>query len=464
MNFTTFEFVLLGCLFMGVSSGLIGAFVVLKRMALVGDSLAHAVLPGVAAGFLLTGTRDPFVVLLCSMMAGFLSMTVVFLLEKSTRLGRETIIGISLVSFFSLGGVLFSWVEKIPNSDKSGLRHFLFGNASAMSPMDVGLLGVSTIVVVFSFVLFFKDWKLLTLDPDYAKVLKVPVSILNGWFSFLLTLHIVLSLQAVGVVLVSALLVIPAASAYLLSRKLLQMCLLSVFFAVSSAMFGTFSSAHLKGFSTGPLIALCASLIFFMVFVFQPLRGEWNRFREKFSLQPRLQRENSLKAIYKLMEIKEFKFDVFTLNEFAAFRNQTPDQVMGELSRLSHARYLSRMSDGMCYALTPLGWFESGRIVRNHRLWELYLHHFENIPTSEVHAEAEDMEHKLSEAVVIELEDRLKNARIDPHGRKIPSLLDMKEQLGREFADQTELTVHGFLKQETGVSWLSLKSFRKRFK
>ena len=198
---------MLAALFVGVSCGLLGSYVVVRRVALVGDALSHAVFPGVVAGFMWSEERNIFVIFGCAMLAGLLGVAVVRAIGKSTRLKSDAALGIVLASFFAIG-IFWNSIDQ-----QSGVKDFLFGDLAVISSMDLSLMGAVTGLVVVSVIALIRPFQVLSFDEGFALGLGYPVKLLNCIFFGLLTFAVVVALQAVVVPALSA--VFSASAAHL---------------------------------------------------------------------------------------------------------------------------------------------------------------------------------------------------------------------------------------------------------
>jgi manganese/zinc/iron transport system permease protein len=240
---------------------------------------------------------------------------------------------------------------------------------------------------------------------------------------------VVVSLQAVGVVLVSAMLITPAATAYLLTDRMHRMLFLAAAFGLAAGALGSFLSFLGNNLPTGPFIVVSATACFGVAFLFGPRRGLVVRWWRQRSRSGRIQRENTLKAVYHVLEGRGFQGEGVSLRELAERRRETIEEARSQAAELTRHRFATMEPEDSVIYLTPSGWQRACTIVRNHRLWELYLTHAASIPADHVHDDAEKIEHVLGEEVVRELERRLNFATEDPHGRKIPGLADVEQGL-----------------------------------
>ena len=414
---------LAGSVLLGACCGMMGSFLVVRRLALMGDALAHAVLPGVALGFLWNMSKDPLAIFAGAVGAGLLGAGTVRLIRSTTRHGEDAALGFVLASFFGAGVCLMTMIQNLPGASQAGLGSFLFGQAAAMGPDDVALLAAVAMVSAVAVAFFFKELLVSGFDEDFARSAGLRTGFFQYGLMLLLSFTIVSSLQAAGVVLVSAMLVVPAAAAYLLADRLSAIVWLSAGIGAAAGAAGAFFSYAGRDVPTGPFMVLVASTFFFGVLLFAPRQGIVPRLWKRRRLAARVSRENTLKAVYQLLEDGDFSSASVSMEELAARRGENLAAVLRERDALRRAG-LARPGDGRL-ELTPEGWRRACEIVRNHRLWELYLTHAASLAPDHVHEDAELIEHVLGEETVRRLEERLGHARLDPHGKRIPGLRDM---------------------------------------
>ena len=265
--------VLQGVSILGASAGVIGCYAVLRRRALVGDAVAHASLPGLAVAFLVTGERHFPALLLGAAVSGLLGIGVLALLRRWTRLKEDAAIGLVLGTFFGAGTVLMSIIQQLPGGARAGLDSFIFGKTAGMSAEDVRLitgLGVGTLLVVLC---LYKEFKLISFDPAFAQVQGWPARGLDFLLTVLIVLAVVIGLPAVGVLMMAALLIIPAAAARFWTNRLSTMLLLAGLFGLISGLLGTLASAGLDRIPAGPAIILVCAGLFGFSLLFAPRRG-----------------------------------------------------------------------------------------------------------------------------------------------------------------------------------------------
>src|SRR5688572_2576739 len=202
LDFFTFRepavrFALLGSMLLGVCCGLLGSFIVVRKMALVGDALSHAVLPGVAIGFLWNMSKDPIAIFIGATIAGLLGTIVVHAIKQTTRLKEDTALGLVLAVFFAIGICLLTIIQRLPTGNKSGIDKFLFGQAAAIGLADIQLMSVTTVLAVICVFLFYKEFVATSFDATFAQVTGLPVKLIHHLLMLLLAFSVVIALQAV---------------------------------------------------------------------------------------------------------------------------------------------------------------------------------------------------------------------------------------------------------------------------
>lgn len=414
---------LAGGVLLGINCGLLGGFLVARRMAMLGDTLSHAVLPGIAGGFLWNLTRDPVAMLTGALITGTLSSLIVGWIGATTRLKPDAALSVVLTVFFAAGIAL---IKILPDGDKAGLDRFLYGQAAALGPEELKTLGAATAVTAVCLSLFYRGLLVLSFDRTFGESCGLSMKALHYLLMFLTTLAIVVSMQAVGVILVSGLLVIPAATAWLLTDRLHRALFWSAGLAALAAVAGAFLSFTGERMALGPTLILCSSALFFTAFLFSPRHGLARRAWTNLRHGRRVRREDALKAAWQTLEAGGFRSPMVPLRELAARLRLSPAGARAALRSLKRKKFASP-GPGADFRLTPSGFSEACRLVRNHRLWELYLNRRAGYAEDHVHDDAEEIEHLLAEENVRALERALNHPVTDPHGKRIPSAQDTFE-------------------------------------
>ena len=273
----TFQTVALGAALLGVIRGVLGSFAVLRRQSLLGDGVSHAALPGVVMAFLLTGSKNTEVLLLGALLTGLVSTFFIMGIVRHSRIRFDSALALVMSVFFGLGLVLLTYSQKVPNANQAGLKRFIYGQASTLLQRDVVLMAVCGVVLLIIVILFWKEFKLFSFDPEFAQTIGFGMNRLNLILSFLIVIAIIIGLETVGVVLMSAMLIAPAVAARQWSNRLWLMVLLAAGFGAVSGVAGTLISSAVPGTPTGPLIVVCVTAITVFSLLFAPGRGVLHR-------------------------------------------------------------------------------------------------------------------------------------------------------------------------------------------
>ena len=269
----TVRTVVAGAALLGIVSGVLGTFAVLRRQSLLGDALAHAALPGIALGFLVAGQRALPALLAGALASAVAAALLVALLVRRTRLKGDAAIGLALSLFFAVGVILLSFVQGRAGAGQAGLETFLFGQAAAILRSDLWVMAALAGVALASVAALWKEFELVTFDPTYAAALGLPVAVLDVTLTALVAVAVVLGLQLVGVVLMSAMLIAPAVAARQWTHRLGRVAILAALFGAASGVLGATVSAGARGLATGPLIVLALSAFTALSLVVAPTRG-----------------------------------------------------------------------------------------------------------------------------------------------------------------------------------------------
>ena len=270
LDFQFLQNALITSIMVGISAGIIGSFIILRGMSLMGDAISHAVLPGVALSYMLGSSY-----IIGATIFGMASAALIGFVTKHSRLKNDTAIGIVFSAFFALGIILISFARS-----STDLYHILFGNVLAVRDSDMFLTAAVLVNVLIAVPLFYKQLKLTSFAPTIAKSYGWNISAINYGLMFLLTLVAVTSLQTVGTILVIAMLITPAATAYQLTDKLLVMIVLSTVFGTLSSIVGLYFS-YSYNLPSGATIVMAAAVFFIVAFIFAPKKGLIGQLRKE---------------------------------------------------------------------------------------------------------------------------------------------------------------------------------------
>ena len=269
----TFQVVLAGTTILGILCGVLGSFIVLRKEALLGDGIAHSSYPGIMLAFMFLGVKSLDGLPLGAFISALVATGLILMARQYTRLPFDGVLASVLSGFFGAGLVLSAIIQHSGNANQAGLNQFIFGQASTILYRDVILTTSLSLIVLLLVVLFWKELKLMAFDPDYAGALGLPGGKLNVLLSFLTMMTVLLSIQAVGIILMSAMLIAPSVAARQWTRRLEPMVLLSALFGAVSSATGTIASSSISKMPTGPAIVVAASIIVITSLLFAPRRG-----------------------------------------------------------------------------------------------------------------------------------------------------------------------------------------------
>ena len=411
-------FVVLGTMILGASAAIVGCFSFLRKRALVGDAIAHSILPGVCLAFMVSGSKNPLYLIIGAFITGWLSLLLIDAITRTTKLKSDTAIGIILSVFFGVGILLLTSIQHSGNASQAGLDKFLFGKAASLTKDDVYIFGTIALILIAVVILFYKEFKLISFNPDYAKVIGLPVRFLEFMLATITVLAVAVGIQAVGVVLMAALLITPASGARFWTDKLSVMILIATAFGAISGFLGSYISYIAPAMPTGPWIVMCLSMLTIGSIWFAPRTGMLAKFRVQKENQRKILIENVLKLFYHLGE----KDGTFKKQRSTSVLLASRDLRIKELNRglhlLKKEHWLRKKGDN--WLITQSGLNEAKRIIKLHRLWEMYLNQRLKLEPDHVHNDAEAIEHIITPELEKQLEKELNYPTKDPHESIIP--------------------------------------------
>ena len=407
--------VVLGITLLGIGSAYVGTFSFLDKKALLGDAISHAVLPGICLGFILAGEKNPVYIVTGAFLSGALATFLSSWLKKNTKLSEDTIIATILSVFFGIGIVMLTALQKSGNPEIAGLNSFIFGNAIGISETDLMIYGGLSLTIIAVLTLLLKEFRLMVFDPNYGKAIGFPMEAIRFLFNVLMILAVVIGIQAIGVVLMAALLITPGAAARFWTDRLNPLLILAACFSIVSGILGTYISFVLPQMPTGPWVVVFLSLIALLSFMFSPKSGIVFRYFSRKSYLRKTHRDHLMKALYKAKEENKNGLTIDEIYELYPYQKAQIDQSIKDLLQEGFIAKNQSLVN-----LTSQGISDAMRIVRLHRLWELYLNEYMNIAPDHVHESAEQMEHLLTPELEAMLEKRLNFPTLDPHQETIP--------------------------------------------
>ena len=412
------RWVAMGAVLLGVTCAVVGCFSFLQKRSLAGDALAHASLPGVTTAFMLTGSRDPLVILGGAVLSCLLAYLCIDFLIRQTKVREDSALAMVLSLFFAAGIFQLTMLQSSGAAGQAGLDKLLFGQAASLTVADVRILTALAAGLLVIVVLFFHRFRLVAFDRGFAASVGIAPNRYDLLLALILVSTIALGLQLVGVVLLAALLLTPASAARYWSSSLHVMMLLAAIFGAIAGLLGANISYTAPQMPTGPWIVVAISTLFLVSCLAAPHRGIIARVLRDRAFSRRVTDENILRTLYKLGENRSSDSSTYRPVEILEFRHLSIGALKRGIARLVARRWVTDGTNGI--ALTRDGLEQARAITRRHRLWELYLASRIDIPPDHVHADAEEIEHILTPELEAKLMKELASPYHDPHGSKIP--------------------------------------------
>jgi manganese/iron transport system permease protein/iron/zinc/copper transport system permease protein len=394
----------------------IGCFIVLRKMSFLADAIAHSMFTGVIGGYLiiklLFGQEDPHLgaMLFGALLAGVATVAMVGFVTQFSRIKQDTAIGIMYTGIFALGAFAIS-IHAIGQHIKVDIYHYVLGDVLSVPKEELWLLAIVASFVLTVVILFYRPLQLTSFDPIMAASIGIPVLAVEYLLTACTSLVVVSGVQIAGVILVVALIISPAATAYLLSDRLDRMIILSVIIGVFGFWAG-FGLATLVGASSGASVVVVMTFIFLLTLTFAPRYGLLADWLRKSSSIPQEVMEDVLGAV---LRAKGRSVPITEIEKNVTTRNMKIRRAISSLSRQA----LLEVEDDKV-RLTDDGRIEANRLVRAHRLWETYLEQA-GMPEKDLHEKAHKLEHISDQATVEYLDDKLGHPISDPHGSEIPT-------------------------------------------
>lgn len=402
---------LLASVLVGITCGLLGVFIVLRNMSLIGDALSHAILPGVVAGFLIAG-HSIFAFFTGSVIAGLLAALSITWLQRNVKTKEDAAIGIVFSAMFALGIIGISAVTR-QEGVHLDMKDFLFGNVLGIADQDIWLTGLIMAYTLLCLVAFYRYFFVTTFQAVMAQTAGINANLMHYFMMMLLSFAVVASLQSVGVILVVAMLIIPASTALLLSNRLPVVLVLSALVGVLSASMGLIF-AILWETTPGPAMTLVATAFYLLAMLFSPQKGLFLQWLRRLKRQRVQALEDVLKAVVKMQER-----GVKDLAATAEAMEVSPQKLRRQLQAMQQKRWIESWRN-QHIQLSAAGLERGYQLIRAHRIWESYLVQEMGLQTDQIHGQAEQFEHRLPEVFLQEVEAHLGFPTTDPHGSPIP--------------------------------------------
>lgn len=423
---------------LGFAAGAIGSFTLLRRRALMGDALSHAMLPGIGIAFLIAPAlgmqaKSLPVLLGGAVISGLIGTFAILLIRHQTRLKEDAALGIVLSVFFGAGLAILGLVQQSPGGHAAGLESFIYGKTASVTTHDAMWIAGIAAVTILIILLFAKELTLLCFDDGFAAARGFSVVLLDILLMSSVVMVTVVGLQAVGLILMIALLVTPAAAARFWVNRLIPMLWLSSFIGAVACLGGSLLSAAVAELPSGATIVLTAAALFFLSLLLGTERGIVIRWLHRRSMRLKTDRQHVLRGLYEIVEshrigshttdsprrinptdqpaqgrinraaVDNVNDEIFVpVSDLFSMRTWSKSRLKRELRRCQADGLIKLQQETLC--LTPAGREAANRATREHRLWELYLITHADVAPSRVDHDAERIEHVLEPEMIAELE------------------------------------------------------------
>jgi manganese/zinc/iron transport system permease protein len=409
------------CAMVNIACGILGCFMVLRRTSMLGDAISHAILPGLAVAFIVTNSRHAVPMFVGAMIAGTITALLTHFTHRFAKVPEDASMGVVFTSLFALGIVLIEGFVRNVDIDANCVLYGILESA-AIDTIDIAGMEIPRIfpnlVVALGAVLlftslFWKELKVASFDPGLATTLGYNANLIHYLLMALVAGVTVAAFEAVGSILVVAMLIAPAATAYLLTDRLSTMVILASIIGVLCAWLGRSSAAALQTSAAG-MMSFVAFALFLLAVLFSPKHGYLGKKLHQARTALRIVCEDALAMLYRLEE----------LHVPRRMKQQEVHEALdgGFFPRLALWQLMRSQSiqrDGEHLVLTASGRDRARKLVTGHRLWESYLHEHLGTPLDHLHGPAERMEHYLNEELQQTLATQIKDSSTDPHGRPI---------------------------------------------
>lgn len=415
-NYNT-RLVVLSTSALGIASGLVGTLLLLRKRSLMGDALSHATLPGIGLLFIVMVALGFEGKALLGLLAGATltgvgGVGMVLLIRNTSRIKDDAAMGIVLSVFFGLGAAMMGMIQSMPGASAAGLDSFIYGKTASMVMQDIIMISTVAVAVVIVSVLLLKEFTLLCFDEGFADSQGWPVQALDVAMLCLVAAVTVVGLQAVGLILIIAFLITPAAAARFWTHDLRRTIVLAGIVGGMSGWIGASVSALLRDLPAGAVIVLVAAAIFLLSMIFGTARGVLPRLVAHHRLQRKVGRQHLLRAVYENLEQRcadqadNVANVPVTIEQLLHHRSWTRVRLLRLIAIARREDHVESF-DGRTLRLSESGFGEAARITRNHRLWEMYLIEHADVAPAHVDRDADAVEHVLGAEMVQQLEAAL---------------------------------------------------------
>lgn len=339
---------------LGIVSGFLGTIVVLRKQSLLGDTMSHAALPGIAVAFLIFSTKHTSILILGAGMAALLATLCIHVTVNYSKIKFDSALAIWLSTYFGLGLVLLTMIQHFPNANQAGLDKFIFGQAAALTHDDLRTMIILGVISILITLLLWKEIKILIFDPTYARSLGININLVNSVLIVLIVIAIMIGLQTVGVILMSSMLIAPALAARQWTDRFSLMVILAAVFGSTAGILGSILSSKITQLPTGPAIIVCASAIVLLSIAFSPNYGLISKKVRDYQGKQKI-RLNTI--LMNLLKLSENHNDPFHPHSIGVLRTMEENQIHVDigLKKLQKQKLVTNIGTDE-WALTRLGY------------------------------------------------------------------------------------------------------------
>lgn len=417
---------MIGSILMCLAASLVGVCVFIRKRSLLGEALSHATYPGVTFAIVLSGIFSfegelSYLILIGGFVSALAGYWTINFLQTKLKVSPDAALCAILALFFGVGVTIASFAQQAYPALYRQIQAFLYGQAATMTDAHIVIYALLVLGILSMIGLFYKEILVLSFDKLYGSSLGISMKLIERLIFLLTVLAIVIGIRSVGVILMSAMLIAPATAARQFTHRLSHLFFAAALFGILSGLLGTYTSVVLSRnytFPTGPMIVLISGTLAILALFFAPERGLFIRYIRIARFRWLTVQENLLKNLWRLSQ-KQGGKTTLTFSEVAAFQPHSKWYLKALLYHVTRKGWLEKRENQ--FQLTPEGLKRGGRIVRLHRLWEVYLVHALGLNLECVHKSAEEMEHILTPELEKKLTELLDNPKHDPHKQPIPA-------------------------------------------
>ena len=354
MNFIVFDYPvivsLIGAILVGFSAGIISCYAVLKEQSLLGDAIAHAALPGICIAFLITLNKTASIIMSGALFSGILGMLFITTIIRKSILKEDTALGVILSVFFGIGTLLLTIIQKIPTARQAGLDSYLFGNAASILIEEVKIIGIVSLIIFVVTLLCWKEFKIIIFDSNHAKSQGFSTTKLEFVLTLLIVVAIIIGLQIVGVILMSAIIIAPAVAAKQWQSRLSLMMILSVIFSILSCTIGVLISSTINQLPTGPSIVVITSIFVLASILISPKGIITKKIHETIN-KHQIRKESILSNLYLLAKTHKDHTHPHNIKTLSVLGTAPTQKLLNKLKK----KNLIYQKDTYNWGLTPEG-------------------------------------------------------------------------------------------------------------